>query len=438
MGGKQAPLRLRRRVQLPLLLAAGVALWFVLLRDPSFNRPIVLRNAAGAEAHVLRTGAIIQRLLVPDRTGRLEDVVLGLDSEAQYLTSPYFGAVVGRVANRIANATFELDGKTHSLATNEAGMPGSLHGGRRGFDKVRWNIKQVGTDFVLLEYHSPDGEEGYPGAVDVLLRYEMSPRSELVFEVKARTTKPTPINIAQHTYFNLAVRCQKPRPCTLSMGHSGGSILDHELTLHRATYMLPIDAHRIPTGELMPVKASSHNLPAAPEHRPDYGRVILLIPAAPAAQDGPFDFLSARTVGSRIGEANGPGWSAGYDHCFVLQDAGSLLARRGEESRVAQLPPTPRLAATLYHPVVQAAHSCRLVFYSVPPNDVDTSNFLDGSFSAKNGAVYDKYAGVCLESEGFPDAVHHSHFPSTILRPGELYNHKTLYSFFPRSELNSA
>eukprot|EP00966_Prymnesium_polylepis_P250777 5798662-Prymnesium_polylepis.1 len=186
------------RFKLLALLAVLLGAYF-LLHDTSYDKAIVLRNAAGAEAHVLLTGAILQRVRVPDRNGNLDDVVLGYDSEAPYLSSPYFGAVVGRVANRVANATFELDGETYTLATNEAGMPGSLHGGRHGLDKVRWHIVEKFPDVVILHYHAADGEEGYPGLLDVEVRYEMSSRSELVFDVNARTTKPTPINVAQHS-----------------------------------------------------------------------------------------------------------------------------------------------------------------------------------------------------------------------------------------------
>ncbi|KAL1523132.1 hypothetical protein AB1Y20_018088 [Prymnesium parvum] len=380
-GEKPAGALLSRRLKwllLALLLAAG---YFLLFFDPSYDRPIILRNAAGAEAHILLTGAVIQRLLVPDRHGKLDDVVLGHDSEAAYRASPYFGAVVGRVANRIANATFELDGETYTLATNEAGMPGSLHGGRRGFDKVRWKVKARSNDFVLLEYTSPDGEEGYPGAVDLLVRYEVSPRSELVFEVSARTTKPTPINIAQHSYFNLG-------------GHGSGGVLSHELTLHHATHVLPIDAHRVPTGELL--------------------------------ADGPFDFLSPRPIGRRIDAVDGPGWRAGYDHAFVLHRAADAI-RRGAR---LEPPATPRLAATLYH---RATGRVMEVHTTLPALQLYTSNFLDGTIVGKGGAAYHKYAGVCLETEGFPDAVHHPHFPSVVLRPGQLFNHRTLYAFSTRA-----
>ena len=231
---KRAP-RLTLRGKLAVLAAAALAA-YVLLSSRTNSDVILLRNAAGSEVHILKHGAIIQKLLVPDRDGNFADVVLGFDDEARYLhDSPYFGAVVGRVANRIANATFTLDGATYRLATNEGGMPGTLHGGARGFDKVAWNVLHRTADKVVLEYTAADGEEGYPGELHVKVRYELTARSELVFEVTAHTTKPTPINIAQHSYFNLG-------------GHGSGSVFDHVLTLHKATHVLPIDSHRIPRG----------------------------------------------------------------------------------------------------------------------------------------------------------------------------------------------
>ena len=210
MGTDDGLLRPRglRRLRILALLAfvAGAALTLSSFASaPARGRAIILRNAAGAEAHVLPTGAIIQRLLVPDRSGKLDDVVLGYDTEAEYAASPYFGAVVGRVANRIANATFMLGGREYRLAKNEAGMPGSLHGGQRGFDKVEWRPTQLNASAVVLRYFSADGEEGYPGNVHAEVYYELTPASELVFELRATSDQPTPINLAQHSYFNLAV-----------------------------------------------------------------------------------------------------------------------------------------------------------------------------------------------------------------------------------------
>ena len=384
---KRAP-RLTLSGKLAVLAAVALTA-YVWLSSRTNSEVILLRNAAGSEVHVLRTGAIIKKLRVPDRDGNLDDVVLGFDDEARYLRdSPYFGAVVGRVANRIANATFELDGATYRLATNEGGMPGTLHGGARGFDKVAWNVLHRTTDKVVLEYTSADGEEGYPGELHVKVRYELTARSELVFEVTAHTTKPTPINIAQHSYFNLG-------------GHGSGSVLDHVLTLHKATHVLPIDSHRIPRG-LQPVANT------------------------------PFDFLTPRPIGVGIGRVDGPGWRAGYDHCFALHGAGAELAREGASvrgRRAGDGPPTPQLAATLYHP---GSGRTMEVHTTLPGIQLYTSNFLDGSIVGKGGAKYEKYAGVCLETEGFPDAIHHPNWPTVVLRPGETFRHRTLYSFSAR------
>ena len=443
-------------------------------RTAADDGPIVLRNGHGVEVHVLPTGASIQKLLLPDRSGTLADVVLGFDTETPYAdgTSPYFGAIVGRVANRIANATFTIDGRRYHLGVNEKGFPGSLHGGFKGFDKVKWTAERLSPRRLLnrrhgqavrLSYTSPNGEEGYPGMLEVEVVYTLidSARatddadvplaaggySELIQTISATVSGvPTPVNLAQHSYFNLG-------------GHASGSVLEHEMTLHNATRYLPVDAHRIPTGEMRPVHGSA------------------------------FDFLKPRSIGSRIGEVDGPGWRAGYDHCFVLHKLGEgppPRARSLEAVTGGRPPPSadagwwyraPHLAATLSH---RSSGRTMEVLTNAPALQVYTSNFLDASApmkGTKGGAVYGRYGGLCLETQSFPNgpahaddanqhgtngpdhaAVHHrmrlgnhvssrrmggthsNHvrqgprvpYPTGTLRPGERYRHTTVYRFSTR------
>lgn len=240
---------------------------------------ITLKNEAGVEVHIIRTGACIQRLIVPDRSGHAADIVLGFDQEQPYKdgTSPYFGAVVGRVANRIANATFDLDGKRYELAANNG--PNCLHGGVVGFSRREWAVAEQGktadgSEFVKLTYTSPDGEEGFPGEVSASVTYSLSSdAATLRVDMSATTTAATPLNLAQHSYFNLG-------------GHDSGDILGHELTLLGDHYT-PVNDVQIPTGDIVPVAAT------------------------------PMDFTTPHLVGARIEEVPGPG-PGGYDHNYVL------------------------------------------------------------------------------------------------------------------------
>ena len=341
-----------------------------------------------------------------------------------------------RVANRIANATFELDGKTYRLSKNEAGMPGTLHGGSRGFDKVRWDAKRLDPhrrkhrrrgDAIQLRYRSAAGEEGYPGTVEIEVTYTLMEGSDgslgqLVQSIHATTDEPTLLNVrcqqhsppaqsttaraysdcrspcvaafapavsqlAQHSYFNLA-------------GHGSGSVLDHTLTLPRSTHMLPIDEARIPTGQLAPVQQTA------------------------------FDFTSEARLGGRITEVNGPGWRAGYDHCFVLHGRGPASLSKLRDTQ--WWTPTPRSAARLHDP---ASGRTMEISTNAPGLQLYTSNFLDGKLVGKGGKRYAKYGGVCLETQNFPDAIHHpGAFPSPVLRPGERYAHTTIYHFSVRRD----
>ena len=332
-----------------------------------------LTNAHGVEVRAMTYGGIITVIRTPDRDGRLDDVVLGFDNLAGYLgDSPYFGAIVGRYANRIARGRFTLDGATYQLARNNG--PNSLHGGVRGFDKVLWSGEPFTGDGgvgVTLRYTSPDGEEGYPGAVAVRVTYTLTPRDELIVDYEARTDKATPINLSQHTYWNLH-------------GGGRGDILDQQLTLNASAFT-PVDSTLIPTGHITPVEGT------------------------------PFDFRTATTVGARIEEPHVQlRYGRGYDHNWVLDRRGG--AGSAGLIRAARLvdPGSGRaLDVSTTEPGVQ--------FYS--------GNFLDGTIKGKGGRVYSYRTGLCLETQHFPDSPNHLNFPSTILRPDETYRSRTTFTF---------
>jgi aldose 1-epimerase len=302
---------------------------------------------------------------VPDRSGQLADVVLGFDALDGYLkTHPYFGAVVGRYGNRIGKGQFTLDGRTYKLAINNP--PNHLHGGIKGFDKFVWTAEPLsGRVGVAFSRTSPDGEEGYPGSLEARIVYTLTDRNELAVEYQATTDKATPINLTQHSYFNLA---------------AAGDILGHQMTINADRYT-PVDATLIPTGDL-------------------------------AAVDGtPFDFRKPTAIGARIDVAheqikNG----GGYDHNFVLNRTGSglALAARVVETRTGRT-----LEVRTTEPGLQ--------FY--------TGNFLDGTLTGKGGQVYRHRTGFCLETQHFPDSPNKPQFPSAILRPGQEYRSQTVFAF---------
>jgi aldose 1-epimerase len=320
-------------------------------------------------AKVITYGATLTELDVPDRDGKPGDVVLGFDSLEGYLTRhPYFGSTVGRVANRVAGGKFSLDGNDYSLAVNNG--PNSLHGGLKGFDRVVWKAEDVsspGEPAVKFTYRSPDGEEGYPGNLDVAVTYSVTGQDELKLEYKATTDKATPVVLTNHTYFNLA-------------GPASGTILDHELRLVADQYT-PGDESMIPTGSIAPLKGT------------------------------PLDFTELTPIGARIGQIKGePG---GYDHNFVLNEQNKM----------------PDPAAYVYEPRTGRTMS---MMTSEPAVQFYTGNFLDGSVKGKGGVAYKKHQGFCLETQHFPDSVHHDNFPSTILRPGQTYTQTTIYKFGTR------
>ncbi len=324
-----------------------------------------LTNANGLVLKVITYGAIITEMHVPDRNGKLGDVVLGFDRLEPYLTkSPYFGAALGRVGNRIAKGKYTLDGKTYTLAVNNG--PNHLHGGLKGFDKVVWHAEPVsGPDgaAVVFQYTSADGEEGYPGTVNVTMTYTLTNKNELRFDYRATTDKDTPINLTNHSYWNLAGR---------------GDILGHILTLKAANFS-PTDDALIPTGKIEPVAGT------------------------------PMDFTKPKAIGRDLGKLTDQ--PQGYDWNFVLDGGGGNGLVRA--ARVVD-PSTGRVMDVLTdQPGIQ--------FYS--------GNFLDGTLMGKRGAVYRQHDGLCLETQHFPDSVNHPNFPSTILHPGQIYRTTTLYRF---------
>jgi aldose 1-epimerase len=342
---------------------------------PSFGRLadgtdiglFTLTSGRGLEVRAITYGAIIVSVRVPDRRGAIGDVVLGFDDLQGYLErSRYFGAVVGRYGNRIANGRFTLDGRTFQLATNNG--RNHLHGGVKGFDKVVWQAqpdRPEGGARVTFSYTSRDGEEAYPGTVNARVSYAVTDRNELVVEYEAATDAPTPINLTQHSYFNLA-------------GEGRADILGHVLALD-ADEFLPVDETMIPTGEIAAVSGT------------------------------PFDFRRPTSIGSRIDAVHEQlTRGSGYDHNFVLQGAPGL--RRA--AHVVEPGSGRTLEISTTEPGVQ--------FYS--------GNHLAGQ-AGKGGHAYQRRSGFCLETQHFPDSPNHSHFPSTILRPGASYRSKTVFTF---------
>lgn len=328
-----------------------------------------LKNANGIELTAITHGGIITSLKTPDKTGAFTDIVLGYDNVDGYVkATPYFGAIIGRYGNRIANAKFSLDGKTYALAANNG--PNALHGGVQGFDKVLWTGKPVavsGGKAVEFSYTSKDGEEGYPGTLQVTVRYTLTDSNQLQVDYHATTDKATPVNLTQHTYFNLA-------------GDGSGDVLNHEVTLD-ADRFTPVDSTLIPTGVLQPVAGT------------------------------PFDFRKPTTIGSRINGADQQLKNAGgYDHNWVLTRTGTGLSHA---AHVTEPTSGRTLDVSTTEPGIQ--------FY--------TGNFLDGTITGKAGHVYKHRTGFCLETQHFPDSPNQPSFPSTILKPGAEYSSRTVFTF---------
>lgn len=328
-----------------------------------------LANGRGLTVRIISYGAIITSVETPDRTGRPGEITLGFDTLDPYLAGhPFFGAICGRVANRIAGGKFTIDGHTYRLAANNG--PNHLHGGNVGFDKAVWHAepftasKAVG---VRLTHRSSDGDEGYPGNLSVTVVYTLTDEDELKIDYTATTDKATPVNLTNHTYWNLA---------------DGGAsdVLKHVLTLNADRY-LPVDATLIPTGELNKVAGS------------------------------PMDFRKPQAIGARLDDT--PGEPKGYDHCFVLNKADEhalSLAARVEEPRSGRV---------------------MEVYTTEPAIQLYTANFLDGGIHSR-GADYGQYHAFCLEAEHYPDAINQPNFPATLLKPGETYRQTTIHKFSAR------
>ncbi|GAA4499181.1 galactose mutarotase [Hymenobacter ginsengisoli] len=326
-----------------------------------------LTNTHGLKASISTYGGTLTSLLVPDKTGRLSDVILGFDNVSGYLSpefkksNPYFGALIGRYGNRIAKGKFTVDGKQYQVGINNNGN--SLHGGNVGFNQKIWTAKPGTTaagETLTLTYLSKDGEEGYPGNLNVTVVYTLTHDNALKIDYTATTDKATPVNLTNHAYFNLALGQSK-------------DVLAHQVTIPADRYTV-VDASLIPTGELRPVKGT------------------------------PFDFTSPHAIGERIAQVPG-----GYDHNWVLNQA------TGQHS-----------AATVYEPTTGRTME---VTTDEPGVQFYTGNFLDGTLKGKGGIVYGKHAGFCLETQHFPDSPNQPKFPSTILKPGETYHTTTSYTF---------
>ena len=328
-----------------------------------------MTNSRGMEVRAMNYGGIIVSLRVPDKKGVLADVVLGFDTLDAYLNNkPYFGAIIGRYANRIANGKFTLNGAGYRLARNN-GM-NSLHGGLKGFDKVLWRGEQFENNQgigVVFTYTSKNGEEGYPGNLKAKVTYTLTDQSELQIEYQATTDEATPVNLTNHSYFNLA-------------SEGNGDILKHNLILN-ADRFTPVDSTLIPARQLRSVAGT------------------------------PFDFTKPTAIGARIDTNNEQlAIAHGYDHNFVLSRKGSGL----------------ELAGRVHEPQTGRALE---VYTTEPGVQFYTGNFLDGTITGKHGHAYNKHAGLCLETQHFPDSPNHSNFPWTILKPEQTYNSRTVYKF---------
>ena len=339
-------------------------------RDGESVERYTLKNKHGLVAKVITLGGIINELHVPDRAGKLADIALGFDTLAAYEEhngGVFFGCITGRVANRIAGGKFDLEGKSYTLDLHPK-TSFHLHGGLKGFSKVIWKAEIV-TDSrgpaLRLTYLSKDGDQGFPGNLNTSVTYVLTEEDALVIEYEAATDKATPINLTNHTYFNLA-------------GAGSGTVLDHRLTLQSQRY-LETDADLLPSGKLLPVAGTA------------------------------FDFTKSEVIGSRLDQIS----IGGYDHAFVLADKPQTK---------------PALAAELYEPKTGRVMK---ILTDQPGIQLYTATYTT-PLKGKNGAGYDRFHGLCLETQHHPDSVHHAEFPTTILRPGETYRTTTIHQFTMR------
>ncbi|HJS23044.1 MAG TPA: aldose epimerase family protein [Pyrinomonadaceae bacterium] len=331
-----------------------------------------LRNTKGVEAKITNLGGIVVSLKVPDRNGKFDDVVLGFNDLDSYLKGhPYFGAIIGRYGNRIAKGRFTLNGVEYKLAVNNG--ENHLHGGIKAFDKVVWTGRESTTKAgpsVVLTYLSKDGEEGYPGNLNVTVVYTLTNNNELKIEYSATTDKDTVTNLTHHSYFNLA-------------GEGNGDILNHRVQIN-ATRFVPTDAGSIPTGELRRVAGT------------------------------PFDFLKLTAIGARINQDEEQlKLGNGYDHTWIINGR----------------PGTLRLAAQAFEPTSGRRMQ---VWTTEPGMQFYTGNFLDGTLTGKSGKIYQRRYGFCFETQHYPDSPNQPTFPTTTLKKGATYKSTTIYRFTNR------
>ncbi len=330
----------------------------------------ILANASGLGITVLTYGGTIQQIFVPDRDGNLVNVALGFGNINDYVEkSPYFGAIVGRYGNRIAAGRFTLEGQEYELAINND--PNSLHGGERGFDKRIWTASDATDTSITLSYTSPDGEEGYPGTLDVTVTYTLTDDNAIQIDYTATTDATTVLNLTNHTYFNLA-------------GEGTGAIYDHELQLNASNYT-PVDETLIPTGEIAPVAGT------------------------------PFDFTTAKPIGQDIRSyaSQQVMIGRGFDHNFVIDRPSPDDASQISIGQVT----SPATGITMEIETTQ------------PGVQLYTGNFLDGTFAGTGGMAYRQGDAFCLETQHFPDSPNQPDFPSTELAPGETFTSTTVYRF---------
>ena len=320
-----------------------------------------LENKNGIAVSITNYGGIVTAIRTPDRGGNFANIVLGFEQFQSYLSDhPFFGALIGRYANRISNSSFVLNGKTYSLAANVG--PNHLHGGKRGFDKVVWDFDNPNNQTLKLSYLSKDGEEGYPGNLEVVVTYTLNDRNELKIAYQAQSDKDTPVNLTNHSYFNLT-------------GNPGQRILDHVLQIQADSYT-PVDDTSIPTGEIASVTAT------------------------------PFDFRSPKTIGRDMHSLTN-----GYDHNFVLGD------------KIAE---SPKPVAEVYDP----ASGRKLQAETDKPGmQLYTGGGITSDIGDPEGIPFQKFSGLCLETQFFPDSPNQNHFPSPVLKAGNLYKTTTIYRF---------
>eukprot|EP00798_Chlamydomonas_sp_ICE-L_P019318 gene19318-25970_t len=429
-----------RRLTSMLSMSRRPASWYETL--PVFS----LKNKKGMEVHITPIGASIVQMIVPDKNGKKADIVLGYEDVESYVKGTpctYFGVVVGRVANRIKDAKFMVEDEEFKVLANDG--PNALHGGALGLHKRRWDANEYVNDTHLgveLRYDSPHGEEGFPGNLHVTVTYQLAKESnELTCHITATTDEITPVNIVQHSYFNLA-------------GHNSGSVLDHKLHLPTADHYTPVGADGIPTGKIDSVKGTpldfttpetlgkridqwiegdsvkgtplDFTTPETLGKRIDQWIEVDTVKGTPfdittavtlgkridqwievdTVEGTPFDITTAETLSKRIDQVPG-----GYDHNYVLHILGATV---------------PQLAAVLSDPVSGRTME---VLTTAPGVQLYSGNFLDGEVTGKGSCKYGKHAGVCLETQGFPNAVNEMAFPSVMVNEDDTYVHQTIYRF---------